>query len=431
MKTLHSSLFFFFTAAGSADAHTRLECPPPRSGETGEKDGPCDASDDPDALPAYPLIPGALNTITWLESISHPGAPARFALSKDGDDSAASFESCLLLDHVPHDSYSSPLITDQLTWHRSSITLWIPDVYCERCHLQLVTVMSDEAHGVPVDTTCAYGGALAAGTIAADSNLPACPVVYHSCAPVSINGTQLRNEMDTCNTTEFEAQLDWPMRPQDAASLGMKESLYDYSTYYYKGDPGLYNLSDSRLLAAGSPIANCSNLAFCDPAEHLNVIMNVPADAKYTRLEGTCAAMVTMEVMEFQVGVLPSEPKNMSTAANLPPGTAGELDPCTPCAVASPCFNEACGLRDAVTGEWTGPAAQCNDAIVCEPCFPDSPCLFDPNSLAETTDSDAGEEAQGTADAGTGGENSSSGAFLKVVPTLGFISLTFLIGSAI
>jgi len=27
-------------------SHTRLECPPPRSGKTGEKQGPCDAPDD-------------------------------------------------------------------------------------------------------------------------------------------------------------------------------------------------------------------------------------------------------------------------------------------------------------------------------------------------------------------------------------------------
>ena len=424
MKTLHSSLFLL-AALSPAKAHTRLECPPPRSGETGEKIGPCDAPDDPDALPAYPLVAGALNTITWLESISHPGAPARFALSKDGDDSAASFESCLLLDHVPHDSYSSPLITDQLTWHRSSITLWIPDIYCERCHLQLVTVMSDEAHGVPVNTTCAYGG---------NDDVPACPVVYHSCAPVSINGTQLRNDIDTCNTTEFEEQLEWPMRPSDAVKMGMKEGLYDYSTYYYKGDPGLYNLSDSRLLAAGSPITNCSNLAFCDPTEHLNVIMEVPADAPYTRMEGTCAAMVTMEVMEFQVGVLPSNPKNMSAAANVPPGGASDADPCAPCALASPCFNEACGLRDALSGEWTGPAAQCNDAVFCEFCFPDSPCLWDPSLAAETTTTttttttaDAGEE-QGTPDAG--GDDSSSGTVLKVMSTAVLVALCYLMGFA-
>ena len=256
MKLLSLSLLLSLFPTATF-AHTRLECPPPRSGETGEKVGPCDAPDDP-SLPAYPLIPGALNTITWLESISHPGAPARFALSRDGDDSVASFESCLLLDHVPHDAYSLPDFTQEPSWHRSSITLWIPDVYCERCHLQLVTVMSDEAHGVPVNTTCAYGGALAQNTTQ-NSSLPACPVVYHSCSPVSINGTVPRNNVTQCNTPDFEAQLDWPLAPRLDATVDDDDNLntYDYSTYYYKGDPGLYNLSTSRLMAVGAPLTTC------------------------------------------------------------------------------------------------------------------------------------------------------------------------------
>ena len=105
-------------------AHTRLECPPPRSGETGVKTGPCDAADDLSLKP-YPLIPNAFNTITWLESNPHPGAPGRLALSRDGDDTIDSFESCILLDHIPHDEYSTPTFEDESTWHRSSITVFI------------------------------------------------------------------------------------------------------------------------------------------------------------------------------------------------------------------------------------------------------------------------------------------------------------------
>lgn len=140
MMNAATTLFLLSSIIGSStiEAHTRLECPPSRSGETGAKIGPCDAPDDLN-LPAYPLQPG-LNTITWLESISHPGAPGRFALSLDGSDEG--FESCILLDHVPHDELSYPTFTDPLTYHRSSITLWIPDVYCERCNLQLITFMT-------------------------------------------------------------------------------------------------------------------------------------------------------------------------------------------------------------------------------------------------------------------------------------------------
>jgi len=130
-----------------ARAHTRLVCPEPRSLVTGAKQGPCDAADDP-LQAAFQLSPG-YNTIHWEESISHPGAPARFALSRDGDDSGGSFESCLLLDHVPHDDNADVLASTAASqrpnpkYHQYKITLWIPDVQCMRCHLQLVTYMTD------------------------------------------------------------------------------------------------------------------------------------------------------------------------------------------------------------------------------------------------------------------------------------------------
>lgn len=287
-------LFFAFLATPSALAHTRLECPPPRSGKTGEKKGPCDAPDDL-SLPAYPLIPNALNTITWLESIGHPAAPARFALSLEGVDEG--FEECLLLDHIPHDDMSRPKYRDQTSYHRSSITLWIPDIYCERCHLQLITVMSDGIHGVPDDTYCVYKGAQEAGL--ADPNLPDCPAVYHSCAPVSINGTIPRNQIETCHTPMLEEVLDWPFM-----AVGNNQK---YSTYYAKGNPGLYNQTDARLLEGGMPLQGCTSYSFCDPETYLEPAVEVPAKARYTAMAGTCAAMVGMAVEPFELGKLPDQ----------------------------------------------------------------------------------------------------------------------------
>ena len=289
-------VFILLSLPLSTYAHTRLECPPPRSGKTGVKTGPCDVADDP-SLEPYPLIPNAFNTITWLESIPHPGAPGRLALSRDGDDTIDSFESCILLDHIPHDEYSTPTFGDESTWHRSSITVWIPDVKCERCHLQLITVMSDEGHGVPVSTSCVYTGALSTENVDDDS-LPSCPVVYHSCSPVSIDGSVPRNDIDTCDTSTFEDKLNWPMKPNmDSVDMGTK---YARSTYYYKGNPGVYNLTDSRLEMTGYPIRDCSSMQFCDPAVYFDMSNMVPEDASYRAMEGTCAAMVTMEVESKQ-----------------------------------------------------------------------------------------------------------------------------------
>jgi len=303
----------FSLLAQMVQSHNRLECPPPRSGNTGAKSGPCDAADPGAAvLPAFALTANAINTVTWLEALSHPGAPARFALSLDGnsDDNDDGFESCILLDHIPHDEYSFPeAIFDAVRSHRQSLSLYIPDIYCERCTLQLVTYMTDEAHGVNAGESCVSPGAKAAGTVAADADLllPACGVVYHSCAPVSINGTQPRNEITQCNTADFEAELDWPfMNMNEQGEMMTTGQRRDYSTYLYKGNPGLYNQSNSRLLSAGAAIENCGNFVYCDPAEHYQEIFAVPQDAKYASLQGTCAPIVNMEVEDFVLGKLPS-----------------------------------------------------------------------------------------------------------------------------
>ena len=260
-----------FCLAQLAAGHTRLECPPPRSKETGAKTGPCDAPDNP-ALPAFPLSPG-LNTVTWLESIGHPGAPARFALSLDGSDKG--FESCILLDHVPHDERSRPSFSNEATHHRSSITLFVPDVRCERCHLQLITVMSDDYHGVPDGQSCALPAAQSAGK--ADSSMLSCSAVYHSCAPVRINGTVPRAQ-HTCSLTEHEAQLGWPFMAGKPPA----------STYFFKGDPGLYSQDTAQLQSGGAPIKGCSD-TYCDPAIYFKKNVDVPPNSKYTRPAGSCA----------------------------------------------------------------------------------------------------------------------------------------------
>jgi len=388
------------------DAHTRLECPPPRSAETGMKQGPCDAPDNPN-LEAFPLTPNALNTITWLESIPHPGAPARLALSRDGDDSSDSFESCVLLDHIPHDEYSLPNFADPLSFHRQSITVYIPDVYCERCHLQLVSIMSDDAHGVPENVTCALPEAQAAGT--APAELPACPVVYHSCAPVSINGTLPRNDTEQCNTTDFEIKLEWPFAPsssmkdeEESTSDNITRDIYQHSTYYYKGNPGMYNQSDSRLLAGGLPIVDCDNYAYCAPNTFFQEVVAVPDDAAYRALSGACAAMPFRAVEPFVLGALPSLPKNMSAVLNVTTVTA-----CTPCAPVGQCFAEGCILRSPETGNWSGPAAPCNDfAPACEVCFPDSPCNVNNTAAAAAAADDTG--VNGTTSGASGSESASS-----------------------
>ena len=313
-RAARSSFFLVFvllvlatttTITRNVEGHVRMECPPPLSGKTGEKIGPCDVSTDDGLLQSFPLTANALNTVTWLESISHPGAPVRFALSREGGgdsnggEAATGFETCLLLDHIPHDTLSRPTYRNESSWHRSSITLWIPDVKCERCYLQLISVMSDAAHGVPTDTKCAYRAntnvIIGIAETPPESDVPACPAVYHSCSPVSIDGTIPRNDMNVCNTTEFEDQLGWPLTPRD------NPDLYEHSIYYNRGDVGLYSTTDATLRFVGSPLtdATCTNTKYCDPDVSFEEILGVPDTAAYISLEGSCASVVETKVEAY------------------------------------------------------------------------------------------------------------------------------------
>ena len=103
-----------------------------------------------------------------------------------------------------------------------------------------------------------------------------------------------------------------------------------------------------------------------------------------------------MEVEPFSLGQLPSTPKDLSAEVVVP---SGESDPCSPCLQMTPCYTDACALRDEVSGEWSGAAAECTaGAPFCEECFTDSPCYgFGSTTTQEDTDPDIVEEEESVA----------------------------------
>ena len=150
------------------EAHARLVCPAPRSPIANKNVG-CGA-DAAVKGPVTVLSPG-LQTIHFEEFVFHSGAPARLLLSTTGDVTQPSFEACELLGHIPHHE-TTPGSTGKY-----SITVVIPDVSCEGCVLQLITMMTDKstAPNCTFDPLSASGGECQS---------------YFSCADVKITGTQ-------------------------------------------------------------------------------------------------------------------------------------------------------------------------------------------------------------------------------------------------
>ena len=148
-------MLIHFDADSIVSAHSRWVCPEPRNPGTGLK-GPqiCDVdTDDFDSGDIQDVAPGPL-TVHFEESVAHRGAPWRISLSGDGTDDVD--QSCLLLDHIPHDEDSNPTFRADSTYHDLYITIQIPDISCEKCSLQLANPMTDKigSDGAPNGQGC-------------------------------------------------------------------------------------------------------------------------------------------------------------------------------------------------------------------------------------------------------------------------------------
>ena len=179
-------------------AHCRWWWPPPRSSDPGIKAGPC-GSDPFGAAPPTAIQPGQLS-LTFLNTVAHSGTPWRIALRREGSGAAASFEDCVLLDHIPGEVSPKTGVPDGLY----RVTVTIPDIHCSRCSLQLFNPMTDKI----TRPSCTFDPAR---TIGPTGDAPLCGSNYFSCADVAINGTGVGAlDAATCAPPASTAADGWP-----------------------------------------------------------------------------------------------------------------------------------------------------------------------------------------------------------------------------
>lgn len=166
MKTVYpASLFSMALVAASvfisveAGAHARIALGsnlPPRSTSPGLKSAPCGGiirTNIPTVLQA-----GTVMTVSWEETINHPGQ-FEFSFSKKDDADFAPMKLNTDVDAVIIDTQDG---TNDLP-HQFSTTVKIPTENCSACTIRLIQVMTEN---------------------------PANPTFYYSCADVQIvNGT--------------------------------------------------------------------------------------------------------------------------------------------------------------------------------------------------------------------------------------------------
>jgi MYXO-CTERM domain-containing protein len=151
-RLLIGSLVFAaaLSAAAVTQAHIALLNPPPRHSEL--KTGPCGVANDTRGDIITVLEPGAALTVTWDETIEHPGH-FRILFDEDGFD----FQDYPTVDGpIPAGELCTPgtvtdgvhclaeNIPDQPGGPNYSYDVTLPDIPCENCTLQVIQFMTDK-----------------------------------------------------------------------------------------------------------------------------------------------------------------------------------------------------------------------------------------------------------------------------------------------
>jgi len=136
MRSLILGIATTAAMASPAYAHIALDSPTARVADL--KEGPCGKAGSVRGSNITVLEPGATITVTWRETIGHPGH-YRIAFDDDGDDdfpfptSTSTADGRIILADQIADRDGETTYTQQVT---------LPNITCENCTLQVIQVMS-------------------------------------------------------------------------------------------------------------------------------------------------------------------------------------------------------------------------------------------------------------------------------------------------
>lgn len=162
-------------------SHARWKCPLPRDlldatgkhisfENTGNKIGPCGPITQWGYGTFTSINPG-WNTLTFEESISHKGSPFRIVCKifqniflflinlkvtiwkalLDGEGNTL----IVLLDHIPHNDAAAPFPNNETSYAPYKISVFVPDINCHKCSIQLLYVMTDKSTACGMNS-CKY-----------------------------------------------------------------------------------------------------------------------------------------------------------------------------------------------------------------------------------------------------------------------------------
>ena len=135
---------------------------------TGNKNGPCGPQSGRFGFGNITKITPGWNTFTWEEAITHKGAPVRLAIL-DANETAR----VILLDHIPHDDTTSPNYYVESSFVPYHMSVFIPDIQCTNCTIQMINFMTDKTVNCNIPT-CYYNPQDSACKGSTDPNAKTC-----------------------------------------------------------------------------------------------------------------------------------------------------------------------------------------------------------------------------------------------------------------
>lgn len=138
-RTLPIAVVLMGLQVASAHAHIQLTFPLQRYPD--QKNGPCGRANDSRGETINVFEPGATITVSWDETINHPGH-FRIAFDDDGQDA---------FQDPPNENFCGtemPILADCIAdlagGGSTSYDVTLPDIECENCTLQVIQVMTDK-----------------------------------------------------------------------------------------------------------------------------------------------------------------------------------------------------------------------------------------------------------------------------------------------
>lgn len=200
---LLSFVVVLFSLIHVAQGHGRWKCPPPRDAldnngnhitfdNTGNKYAACGPQSGKWGFGSVTEISPGWNTIVWEESINHKGSPFRIALLDETETARV-----ILLDHIPHNDATTPVVQVESTYAPYRINVFVPDVDCAKCSLQLLYIMTDKSTKCGMET-CYYNPLDAACKGSTNPSAPTC-----AGAPNSNVCVQENECFSNCKNTYF------------------------------------------------------------------------------------------------------------------------------------------------------------------------------------------------------------------------------------